>query len=546
MKLSKSYRYSTPLQEDRVTSGKNRRRGYLGIALLPLFVGLLTPFAAGGAESPVVTAAAQVTSNANPVRAHSSPQIARNPKTGELAIAETDIQIGKRCAVHISADDGRSWFPGGDPMMAPFTDCSSIATSGPYFTLEFDSDGVLYMSFQANDPKLNVLPRSDRARHVFLARSTDGGRSFETSFVYRVPDGLTDDVRNTNRRPMVAVDPVNHRNVYVGWWQTGTPTNKRNSLIAASTDGGRTFGEPIDMSDERGGTQPRPAVTADGVAHIVYQVTPFFAAGQSPPIAEQPVRPLLYRRSTDQGRTWSPPVEVDQGNAWIRAGRRWVLKADPNSSSLYVVWTGNPKTRVSYPEDDMDIYMRASTDGGKTWSDRRLVNDDAPMAGVQHSDPGISIAPNGRVDIAWYDFRNSPSPEIWDDNAPFSRGGMQDVYYASSADQGRTFTKNVRITDRSIDRSIGVWSNNVHSTTTVGISSTNDSVYFTWQDSRNGNASTNAEDAYFASLKLTGSDPADETPALAPRWVLLGSGLLMGLGVAMSLVWLTGQRRTAG
>lgn len=529
-----------------MTSRRNRRRVYAGTLLLPVFLGILTPYAAGGVESPVVTAAAQVTDNTNPVRAHSSPQIARNPKTGELAIAETDIQVGKRCAVHISTDDGRSWFPGGDPMMAPFTDCSSIATNGPYFTLEFDSDGVLYMTFQANDPKLNALPRNDRARHVFLARSTDGGRSFETTFVYRVPDGLTDDPRNTNRRPMVAVDPVNHRNVYVGWWQTGTPTKKRNSLIAASSDGGRTFGEPIDMSDERGGTQPRPAVTADGVVHIVYQVTPFFAAGQSPPIAEQPVRPLLYRRSTDQGKTWSPPVEVDSGNAWIRAGRRWVLKADPNSSSLYVVWTGNPKTRVAYPEDDMDIYMRASTDGGKTWSDRRLVNDDAPMAGVQHSDPGISIAPNGRVDIAWYDFRNSPSPEIWDDNAPFSRGGMQDVYYASSTDQGRTFTKNVRITDRSIDRSIGVWSNNVHSTTTVGISSTNDSVYFTWQDSRNGNAITNAEDAYFASLKLNGSGTADEGSSAAPRWVLLGSGLLMGLGIAMSLVWLTTRRRTAG
>jgi hypothetical protein len=91
-----------------------------------------------------------------------------------------------------------------------------------------------------------------------------------------------------------------------------------------------------------------------------------------------------------------------------------------------------------------------------------------------------------------------------------------------------------------------VWSNNVHSTTTVGISSTNDSVYFTWQDSRNGNAITNAEDAYFASLKLNGSGAADEGSPAAPRWVLLGSGLLMGLGVAMSLVWLTTRRRTAG
>ncbi|MCA1709348.1 MAG: hypothetical protein LC808_41155, partial [Actinobacteria bacterium] len=145
----------------------------------------------------------------------------------------------------------------------------------------------------------------------------------------------------------------------------------------------------------------------------------------------------------------------------------------------------------------------------------------------------------------WYDFRNSPSPEIWDDNAPFSRGGMQDVYYASSTDQGRTFTKNMRITDRSIDRSIGVWSNNVHSTTTVGIASTNDSVYFTWQDSRNGSTITNAEDAYFASLKLNGSSASLEAPSSVPRWVLLASGVLVGMGAAMFLVWLMMRRRTA-
>ena len=68
----------------------------------------------------------------------------------------------------------------------------------------------------------------------------------------------------------------------------------------------------------------------------------------------------------------------------------------------------------------------------------------------------------------------------------------------------------------------------------------------TWQDSRNGNVITNAEDAYFASLKLNGSGAADEGSPAAPRWVLLGSGLLMGLGVAMSLVWLTTRRRTSG
>lgn len=309
-------------------------RSWRGAAVISA-VGLAVLVGSGGSGAetltePVASAAVQVTANPSPVRAHSSPQIARNPTNGELVVAGTDIQIGKRCSVHLSTDEGRSWSPGGDPMMAPYTDCSTIATNGPYFTLEFDSDGVLYMVFQASDPKLNALVRTDRARHVFVARSTDSGRTFTTSFVYRVPDGLVDDPRNTNRRPMVAVDPNNHLN----------------------------------------------------------------------------------------------------------------------------------------------------------------------------------------------------------------------VYYASSVDGGQTFSKNVRVSDRSIDRSIGVWSNNVHSATTVGITSTDSAVYFAWQDSRNGNPLTNTEDAYFALLRLESED--DDGSSSVPGALLLGSGLLLGMGLAMLAVWLTSSRRSTG
>ena len=44
-----------------------------------------------GDAKPVVTAAVQVTANPHPTRAHSSPQIVRNPETDELVIVETDV-----------------------------------------------------------------------------------------------------------------------------------------------------------------------------------------------------------------------------------------------------------------------------------------------------------------------------------------------------------------------------------------------------------------------------------------------------------------------
>jgi DMSO/TMAO reductase YedYZ molybdopterin-dependent catalytic subunit len=57
---------------------------------------------------PRVTNAVQVTANPDPSRAHSSPQIARNPTNGELAIVETEVRSDRSCRIHISADNGQS------------------------------------------------------------------------------------------------------------------------------------------------------------------------------------------------------------------------------------------------------------------------------------------------------------------------------------------------------------------------------------------------------------------------------------------------------
>ncbi len=159
-----------------------------------------------------------VTDNPDPVRAHSSPQIVRNRDNGELVIGETEVYHDFGINVRLSVDDGRSWFRGGDPMMEPFTWASDYAINGPYFTMAFDREDRLYMAFTATDPRFASLNRSERPRSVFLAQSTDGGRSFTTSFVYRVPEG--DPKVVNNRRAMVAIDPNDVSNVYVTWMQS--------------------------------------------------------------------------------------------------------------------------------------------------------------------------------------------------------------------------------------------------------------------------------------------------------------------------------------
>lgn len=513
-------------------------RTMVRMSLIGVTVALATPAVKVGAQDGSQlrpTAAVQVTGNPNPVRNYSSPLITRNPKNGQLAIASVDTRGTRECVVHLSNDDGRSWTPGGSLMTPPFTDCSIGAEWGSYFSVFYDRNGTLYVPFAANDPALNTAPRPVETederdfipRHVFLARSTDGGKTFQTSIVHRTPEGKPE---NYSKGVVGAVDPKHPNYVYVGWRQgaySGTAQKLLNP-IAVSRDGGRTFAPPVDISPPGGADHPSLVVDRNGVVHAATWSRSF---GQPEPV---PPRPILHISSRDHGRTWTAK-EIDPGND--RSYRPPVIAADAGSDALYVAWAGSKELRNSALEDKdrTDIFLRASTDGGTTWGPRRTVNDDVDK-GVNHQFPNVAVAPNGRVDVAWYDARlNIRPPGDAEQETPFT-----DVYYAFSDDKGTTLSPNVRISDRSADRSIGVWSNNVGSAGPVGLVSTNRRAYFAWQDTRNGTPITQAEDVYMASLPLAGSAGDDESSV--PPWLLITGGTALGMGLAMALVWVLARR----
>jgi hypothetical protein len=512
--------------------------------------GALAQLAAGpaGAKSsrdvvkgkPVVTDAVQVTPDANPVRAHTTPQIARNPKTGELVIVEGDVRNTRECKVFVSADDGRSWAPGGNPLRAPYTDCAFKADWGPYATMAFDNKGVLYMAIEASDPKLFTDNRPDVPRHIFLARSEDSGRTFETSTVFTAPSGNPD--KGINKGATVAVDLNDPRFVYVGWRQGnfGAPTvkEKLKTNVAASSDGGRTWSAPVDVSDERGGDFPWLTVTPDGVLHVVTWVRlwPVPATGQP-----SPVRELFHVSSSDHGKTFSPHHVIDPGNQ--QHEHPPVIASDPKTGTLYVAWSAQPDPMNLAPgyKAALEVYFRSSTDGGHTWSAKKMLNDDDPTR-ANHIDPGIAVAPNGRIDVAWYDSRNNPGPL-----GDRTETGLNDVYATYSTDGGRTFARNVRISDRSADRSLGVWANNIDQRLDVGVASSNDGAYFAWSDDRNANPAFQPEDVYMATMKLDGEPPlVVSSSSGTPAGLALAAGLAIGLGVAMVGAWWWVRARPVG
>ena len=516
--------------------GSRRRRcaGLLALGTAALLPGQQA-FAAEQ-DGGVVTSAVQVTDNPAPVRAHSSPRIARNPENGELAIVEANVRGDLACKVHLSVDDGRSWFPGGDIMTQPDPICAPGAEYGPLASIAYSSDGVLYISY-VGGPELG-MGRDNTPRSLYLARSTDSGRSFTKTVVFDAPANEKD--IGLNKGPTLAVDPSNSDNVYVGWRQGvfRDATEKLKSNVAASTDGGKTFGAPVDLTDERGGDYAVITVDGNGVVHAVYW-TREYPPGDNPNGQDGPVRPIRYSRSTDNGKTFSPAKDIDPGSQ--QAPRPGMLVADPNSSAVYLAWYGHEAERNAADDfaGDYETFFRASLDGGETWGERKVLNDDDGPAKVGQFHPNIAVAPNGRIDVAWYDGRLSPNepPPPGEDET-----GFQDVFYTSSSDKGETFGPNIRITDRSIDRSIGVYSNRIDSKTNVGITSSDDKVYFAWQDSRNANRDRQPEDIYAATLAFDPATLSVASSSAVPRWWLLAAFLLLGLGLGTAMAWLLSRR----
>lgn len=360
--------------------------------------------------------------------------------------------------------------------------------------------------------------------------------------IFKAPSGNQD--KGHNKGATIAVDPTDPNYVYVGWRQgvSSSTTEKLKSNIASSSDGGKTFGPPVDVADANGADYPEPTVSADGTVNVILWGR-YFPPPPSDPA--RPVRAIYYAGSTDHGKTFSKQQMVDPGNQSTGDPRPPILAADPKTKALYIVWysDSDPMNAAAGFQGNLDIFFRSSTDGGKTWSARKTINDDTNRNPKDnHFDPGISIAPDGRIDVAWLDGRLSPVPPATGTGT--SEKGFEDVYYSSSADGGSTWTQNMRITDRSIDRSIGVWSNSsIGSHHNIGVASTDDQVFITWQDSRNGNSLTGAEDVYFSSVELNGTVHPVVKKKSVPGPLVVGAAFTVGLGVAIVVALAFTRRR---
>jgi hypothetical protein len=97
--------------------------------------------------------------------------------------------------------------------------------------------------------------------------------------------------------------------VYIAW-RNIYPVNLRDMAVARSVDAGRTFSAPVRVSEDHWQIDgcpedgPSLAVTPDNVVHIVWPTLVGDASKE---------KAVFYSESTDDGRTFTPRVRIDNG-----------------------------------------------------------------------------------------------------------------------------------------------------------------------------------------------------------------------------------------
>jgi hypothetical protein len=532
--------------------------GRFFVVLTAAALTVMAPVAASAKtfSRPEVDGAVQVTSDTGAARGHATPALAVDPRDPmTLVVAETDA-YSSRCMVHVSRNGGLTWSDATQPQTPPDWPGCGFAVTGAIADLAFAPDGTLYYAFSAFQP-------TTYQQRIYLARSSDLGLTWDTTALPRIGPDPAKREFGADAMPSIVVDRDDPNRIYVAWWSNngtwnlpGTISGADSSLwcrlvdnrilarpwVAVSSDGGKTFSNPVDMAPgiDQCTTEPYLAQAKDGSLLAFFgQTTRAPDPGKAPPAH------LFFSVSHDHGKTFAAKAIHEQSGpadgAAATSTSDWLSAPSPGvdvkTGAMYVTWeelgTGVPK-----------ILFERSNDGGKTWSDPVKVND---VDGRRDFDfpeefPTLGVAPNGRIDIAWYDYRNDPVYKDGD-----RRNGFQDVYYASSTNGGRTWSKNVRVNDRAIDRRFGPRLGSIDGP--LGLVSGDRVVDVAWDDTRNGNPTTGAQDIYFARVRY--APPAEAfggKPSRTSPWVagLLGAAIALALGGLVIILGTLASRRRTG
>lgn len=272
-----------------------------------------------------------------------------------------------------------------------------------------------------NDEGIIGVAFADLSRHdvFFQAYGPDGNTRLDA------PVNVSRSPKIFSWLPRIVVTSGDPMRVYVLWQEIVFSGGSHGGEIffARSTNGGKTFSDPINLSnslpgDGKGRLTERYwdngsldlALGANGTLYAAW--TEYEGT-------------LWFRRSADGGTNFSEPLRISAAGHSSPA-RGPALAVGPDDT-VYVAWaTGEDPTA--------DIHFAKSTDGGRSFSAPQVVHESEG-----HSDaPKIAVDSEGTIHLV---YAESPA-------GPFKR---YHIRYARSNNGGRTFEKPRDISDPESD-----------------------------------------------------------------------------------------------
>ncbi len=413
--------------------------------------------------------------NQGDISANNSPGLAQNPRNPRnLAVANRIDGPRYACALHVSSDGGKRWsrvpieIPKGEERKCFAPDVT------------FAADGTMHMSYVTLRGNGNV-PHA--GWHV---SSTDGGRTLSEPRKVIGPLGF---------QVRIAADPSNPRLVYLSWLQAEdvglfrftTPENP--IVVARSDDGGATWGRPVRVSDpdRQRVLAPSTAAGPKGELYVLYLELGEDRLDYEGLHRGRGGRPygghfkLVLARSLDRGATWAESVVDDR----LVPTERFIAFLPPFPSvavdrSSGRVYAGFQDGRLG----KADVFVWSRARGAAAWEGPTRVNDTPERDGSSQYLPKLAVAPDGRLDVVYYDRRADSSDT------------RNEVSLQSSFDEGESFGASVPLSSRAFDSRVGYGNERdlPDLGSRLGLLSEDDSALAVWSDTRSGTVDTNKQD----------------------------------------------------
>ena len=286
----------------------------------------------------------------------------------------------------------------------------------------YDGQGHAFVCYIAFDKlgTFNYWAHNASRNGVFVRRSLDGGKTWEANHV-PVAEQISAPGIPFEDKPYLVSDTSKSR--YAGnlyvGWTRWTLTNSQ-IVLSRSTDDGKTWSSPIEI-DRNPGLPRDDNGAAEGFAGAVGPDGTLYAVWSQG-------NDILFTTSRDGGKTFSRARTILRTAPIMfavetldRANGFPQIALDPRSRRVYLTWT-------DYRNGDLDVFCSTSGNGGKKWSAPVRVNNDPVHDGADQFFQWLAVdAIDGSANIIFYDRRKDP------------QNRTQTVTLARSTDGGRSF-----------------------------------------------------------------------------------------------------------